>query len=124
MDIAQAREALNSRGKHRFAYQMHIDVDDRLGCQIGNGRAANVLNGRRDVTECISASFAKGLKESWPVGVVLQNDNGIRHGAMAESSIGCRPRMSADKSKEKSEGVHLKPPNSLTLPFAHPSHLT
>jgi hypothetical protein len=80
MDIAQAREAPDGRGKHRFGCQKHIDVDDRFCCQIGNGSAANVLNGRRHFTECIGDSFAKGLKEFGPVGVVVQNDNGIRHG--------------------------------------------
>jgi hypothetical protein len=80
MDIAQAREALDGCRKRRFGCQKHIDVDDRLCRQIGNGSAANGLNGRGHVTERIGDSFAKGLKESGPVGVVVQNDNGIRHG--------------------------------------------
>ena len=79
MDITQAREALDGGGKHRFGCQKHIDVDDRLCWQIRNGCAANVLNGRRHVTECIGDSFAKGPKEFGPVGVVIQNNNGIRH---------------------------------------------
>jgi len=39
-----------------------------------------VLNGRRHVTECIGDSLAKAPKERGPVRVVVQNDNGIRHG--------------------------------------------
>jgi hypothetical protein len=66
VEIAQRREALDGSGKHGFGCQEHVDVDDRLCCQIGYGSAANVLNGRRHVTECIGDSFAKGLKESGP----------------------------------------------------------
>jgi hypothetical protein len=58
----------------------NIDVDDRLCYQIGNGSAANMLNGRSHVTERSGNWFAKGLKESGPVRVVVQNDDGIRHG--------------------------------------------
>jgi len=80
MDITYARKALDGRGKHRFGCQEDIDVDGWLCCQTGNGRAANVLNGRREVAKCIGDSLAKGLKESRPTGVVVQNNNGIRHG--------------------------------------------
>jgi hypothetical protein len=59
--------------------QKCIDVDDRLCCQIGNGSDANMLDGRQ-VAECIGDSFAKGLKQTGPVGVVVQNDDGICHG--------------------------------------------
>jgi hypothetical protein len=76
----KTREALDGRSQHRFRCQEYIDVDDRLCCQIGNGSAANMLDGRRPVAECIGDSFAKGLKQSGPVGVVVQNDDGICHG--------------------------------------------
>ena len=77
--VAHAREALDSRGKHRFGCQKDIDVDNRFCHQTGNGGAANELNGRRHLIECIGNSCAKELKQCGPAGIVLQDDDGIVH---------------------------------------------
>lgn len=77
--VTQWAQVADHRGQVRPAADDYVEVDNGLGCQAGDRRAADMLDPCREGTEAGRDLVTEPRKYPWPLGVVINDLHRCSH---------------------------------------------